>query len=71
MLNEDDEGEHLPARLAGGYTFESNCKETGISIFVLAKIRERVSAFLALPLNAISSDQLKAELNHIGSRDEH
>ena len=33
----------------------------------LAKIRERVSAFLALPLKTMSPDQLKAELNRIGS----
>lgn len=33
----------------------------------LAKIRERVTAFLALPLEAISTDQLKAELDRIGS----
>ena len=33
----------------------------------LAKIHERVSAFLALPLKTISAEQLKAELNRIGS----
>lgn len=33
----------------------------------LAKIRERVSAFLALPLKTMSPDQLKAELSRIGS----
>lgn len=33
----------------------------------LAKINERVSAFLALPLKTISAEQLKAELNRIGS----
>lgn len=33
----------------------------------LAKIRERVSAFLELPLKTMSADQLKAELNRIGS----
>jgi arsenate reductase len=33
----------------------------------LAKIRERVTAFLELPLKTISPDQLKAELNRIGS----
>jgi protein-tyrosine-phosphatase len=33
----------------------------------LAKIRVRVIAFLALPLKTISADQLKAELNRIGS----
>lgn len=33
----------------------------------LAKIRERVTAFLDLPLKTISGDQLKAELNRIGS----
>ncbi|MEN1836125.1 arsenate reductase ArsC [Pseudomonas lijiangensis] len=33
----------------------------------LAKIHERVSAFLALPLKTISAEQLKTELNRIGS----
>ncbi len=33
----------------------------------LAKIRERVSAFLSLPLKTMSADQLKAELSRIGS----
>ena len=33
----------------------------------LAKIRERVTAFLDLPLKTMSGDQLKAELNRIGS----
>jgi len=33
----------------------------------LAKIHERVSAFLALPLKTISAEQLKAELSRIGS----
>ncbi|RYG98458.1 MAG: arsenate reductase ArsC, partial [Alphaproteobacteria bacterium] len=40
---------------------------TGAFESTLAKIRERVSAFLALPLKTISTDQLKAELNRIGS----
>ena len=33
----------------------------------LNKIRERVTAFLALPLQTMSADELKAELNRIGS----
>lgn len=33
----------------------------------LAKIRERVSAFLALPLKTMGADQLKAELSRIGT----
>ncbi|AXJ07517.1 low molecular weight phosphatase family protein [Pseudomonas fluorescens] len=33
----------------------------------LAKIHERVSAFLALPLKTISAEQLNAELSRIGS----
>ncbi|HEY0286161.1 MAG TPA: arsenate reductase ArsC [Pseudomonas sp.] len=33
----------------------------------LVKIRERVSAFLALPLKTMGAEQLKAELNRIGS----
>jgi hypothetical protein len=33
----------------------------------LAKIRERVSAFLVLPLKTMGAEQLKAELNRIGS----
>ena len=33
----------------------------------LAKIRERVAAFLELPLKTMSPEQLKAELNRIGS----
>ncbi|MEB3438062.1 arsenate reductase ArsC [Pseudomonas sp. A2] len=33
----------------------------------LAKISQRVSAFLALPIKTLNSDQLKAELNRIGS----
>ncbi len=33
----------------------------------LGKIRQRISAFLALPLNRLSADQLKAELDRIGT----
>jgi hypothetical protein len=33
----------------------------------LSKIRERVTVFLELPLKTMSADQLKAELNRIGS----
>jgi len=33
----------------------------------LNKIRQRVTAFLALPLQTMSADELKAELNRIGS----
>lgn len=33
----------------------------------LAKIQERVGAFLSLPLSTMSADELKAELNRIGT----
>ncbi|MCJ8206758.1 arsenate reductase ArsC [Pseudomonas sp. RGM2987] len=33
----------------------------------LAKIRQRLSAFFALPLKTMSTDQLQAELNRIGT----
>ena len=49
---------------------EANGSEGDISAAfetTLAKIRERVSAFLALPLKTMSPDQLKAELSRIGS----
>ncbi|WP_460043744.1 arsenate reductase ArsC [Pseudomonas sp. S2_H01] len=45
----------------------SEAEITGAFESTLAKIRERVSAFLALPLKTMSTDQLKAELNRIGS----
>lgn len=45
----------------------SEAEITGAFESTLAKIRERVSAFLALPLKTMSIDQLKAELNRIGS----
>jgi len=48
-------------------TTGSEAEITGAFESTLAKIRERVSAFLALPLKTMSADQLKAELNRIGS----
>lgn len=45
----------------------SEAEITGAFESTLAKIRERVSAFLALPLKTMSTDQLKAELSRIGS----
>lgn len=51
-----------PSEATGSESNISTAFET-----TLAKIRERVAAFLELPLKTMSPEQLKAELNRIGS----
>ena len=50
-----------------GEAYGSESEITAAFEATLNKIRERVTAFLALPLQTMSADELKAELNRIGS----